>query len=156
MPVRAPSVCGYCGKAHRSGEACAAMVAMQKERKARFDKTRPSARQRGYTAEWEKARKEYLAANPVCIRCGAPAALVDHITAHKGNMALFWNRANWQPMCTPCHSVSKQAEERRSIQKGPFEASKPGGGHEFLTPAEDRCGQALTKKFRISSRFNER
>ena len=39
--------------------------------------------------------------------------LVDHIMPHKGNMALFWNRANWQPLCNHCHSQAKQAQEFR-------------------------------------------
>ncbi|GGA81260.1 HNH endonuclease [Brucella endophytica] len=117
MPVRAPSVCGYCGKAHLTGEQCAYIAARERERKARFDKKRPTARQRGYTAEWERESKAFLATYPSCRRCGAPATLVDHIQPHKGNQALFWNRANWQPLCTPCHSSAKQSEERRNLRK---------------------------------------
>lgn len=93
------------------------MQRLEKERKARFDKKRPTSRQRGYTAEWEKASKEFLAVYSSCRRCGAPATLVDHITPHKGNQVLFWNRANWQPLCTPCHSRAKQSEERRAQER---------------------------------------
>lgn len=156
MPVRAPSVCGYCRKAHPQGETCHAVAKMQKERKARFDQKRPTANQRGYNGEWAKARKQYLAAHPLCCRCGAPASVVDHIKPHKGNQTLFWDRFNWQPLCQPCHSGPKQAEERRIQKETSTEAPRPGGGHELLTPTGDRRGQALTKKSRISSRFNER
>jgi 5-methylcytosine-specific restriction endonuclease McrA len=118
MPVRAPSICSHCGKAHTRKEPCITVRRLEKERKARFDKKRPTARQRGYTAEWEKARKEYLAVYSSCARCGQPATLVDHRKAHKGNQTLFWDRANWQPLCTHCHSAAKQSEERRNQNEG--------------------------------------
>ncbi|SPL63449.1 HNH endonuclease [Ochrobactrum soli] len=167
MATRAPSVCGHCGKAHPSGERCVTALRLEKERKARFDQKRPTANQRGYNSEWAKARKQYLAAHPLCCRCGAPANVVDHIKPHKGNHALFWDRFNWQSLCTPCHSGPKQAAERRNTKfKGsaklkkvdglPLVTNTTGGGPELSTPARDRRGQALTKKFRISSRFNER
>ncbi|WP_425373960.1 hypothetical protein [Phyllobacterium bourgognense] len=25
---------------------------------------------------------------------------------------MFWNRANWQPLCLPCHNSIKQRQER--------------------------------------------
>ncbi|CDX21963.1 HNH endonuclease (fragment) [Mesorhizobium sp. ORS 3324] len=83
-----------------------------RERKARFDRTRPSARARGYTVAWEKARVEFLAAHPVCRFCPEAANVVDHIKPHRGDMRLFWNRSNWQPLCTRCHSSIKQSRER--------------------------------------------
>jgi 5-methylcytosine-specific restriction protein A len=113
MPSRAPRVCG-CGKVHASGEACPVAAARTKERKARADSRRPSARQRGYTKEWEEAAKVYLSAYPSCRRCGGPASLVDHVTPHKGNQQLFWDRRNWQSLCTNCHSSHKQRLERRT------------------------------------------
>lgn len=93
------------------------MERLQRERKARFDKKRPSARQRGYTAEWVRESKAFLKANPQCRRCDLPATVVDHIQPHKGNQRLFWNRTNWQPLCSHHHNSAKQAEERRT-QKG--------------------------------------
>jgi 5-methylcytosine-specific restriction endonuclease McrA len=117
MPFRAPRVCGYCGGAHPSGERCGKVAAMDRERKARFDKTRPTARARGYTAKWERESKAYLAVHGSCRRCGRAASLVDHTTPHKGDQRLFWDRRNWQPLCTPCHSGAKQSEERRSPKR---------------------------------------
>lgn len=37
-----------------------------------------------------------------------PARVVDHITPHRGDVALFWDESNWQALCdftTPfnCH-----------------------------------------------------
>lgn len=42
----------------------------------------------------------------------AAAKVVDHITPHRGDSKLFWDTSNWQALCTPCHSGTKQAEER--------------------------------------------
>jgi len=112
MPIRAPRVCA-CGRVHAAGERCPQTVARDKARKARFDEQRPSARARGYDTKWDKARKTYLVAHPRCARCGAPATVVDHVTPHRGDMKLFWQRSNWQPLCTRCHSSTKQSEERR-------------------------------------------
>ena len=72
--------------------------------------------QRGYTYAWQKASKAYLREQPLCVMCEAKgrvtaATLVDHIAPHRGDMELFWDRSNWQPLCAPCHSSDKQREE---------------------------------------------
>lgn len=59
----------------------------------------------------------FLAERPLCCYCErkgrvAIATVVDHIDPHKGDQAKFWNEANWQPMCKPCHDSVKAAEER--------------------------------------------
>ncbi|WP_328595995.1 HNH endonuclease signature motif containing protein [Aureimonas psammosilenae] len=46
--------------------------------------------------------------------CGAPSTVVDHIIPHRMDLKLFWRRSNWQPLCQPCHSSQKQAEEKTS------------------------------------------
>jgi 5-methylcytosine-specific restriction protein A len=83
---------------------------------------RLSARKRGYNARWDRESREYLRNNPLCIRCRgrgrvSPSQVVDHIVPHKGDMALFWDRTNWQPLCIPCHSGPKQSEERIGYSK---------------------------------------
>jgi 5-methylcytosine-specific restriction endonuclease McrA len=84
-----------------------------RERRARHDANRPSARQRGYDSRWQRERAAFLAVNRHCRRCGERATLVDHIRPHRGNWAVFWDRSNWQPLCTACHSRHKQAVEKR-------------------------------------------
>ena len=45
-----------------------------------------------------------------------PGTDVDHITPHKGNQDLFWDKANLQTLCHACHSaksMTEQNEERR-------------------------------------------
>lgn len=111
MPVKAPRICP-CGYRVPSGVRCKCEQAQDAERKARFDKARPTSSARGYNGSWDKAKAEYLRAHRFCVRCGAPAKLVDHIEPHKGDKGKFWDRANWQALCTPCHSGPKQREER--------------------------------------------
>lgn len=81
-------------------------------RKARADAKRPAARDRGYDAEWAKARGIYLAAYPSCRRCGAPATLVDHIVSIRLAPHRRLDPTNFQSLCTPCHSSWKQAREK--------------------------------------------
>ncbi len=116
MPSRGARICG-CGKLIPSGKICQCQEKAARERKARHDAKRPTARQRGYTREWETESRKFLKAHPICNRCGNHAEVVDHILAHKGDERLFWNRANWQPLCRHCHNSAKQAEERRKHQE---------------------------------------
>ena len=65
--------------------------------------SRGSARERGYTTRWEKARKTYLMSHPLCVMCAkdgrtTAATVVDHIIPHKGDQQLFWDTDNWQTM----------------------------------------------------------
>lgn len=82
-----------------------------------YDQRRGSARERGYTAEWDNEAWEYRNQNPLCVGCAAigitrQADLVDHIEPHKGDMVKFWDRDNWQSSCTFHHSEIKQTLER--------------------------------------------
>jgi len=113
MPSRAPRICG-CGKTVSPGQTCSCQERATRERKARHDAKRPSARQRGYTAEWQREAASFLSVYSSCRLCGRAATLVDHKIPHKGDKRLFWDRSNWQPLCTPCHSSTKQAAERRA------------------------------------------
>lgn len=113
MPVLPPRICS-CGRVVPARTRCACQRDRDHERRARFDRTRPSARQRGYDSRWEQARLDFLKRFPACRFCGEPATVVDHIKPHRGDMRLFWRRSNWQSLCTHCHSCIKQSRERRS------------------------------------------
>ena len=70
----------------------------------RHDARRGSARERGYTKRWERARLLFLMQNPFCRMCeqeGPPnitaATVVDHIVAHRGDPVLFWDPDNGSP-----------------------------------------------------------
>ncbi|WP_156382214.1 MULTISPECIES: HNH endonuclease [unclassified Aureimonas] len=79
---------------------------------------RASASERGYGTAWRKARAGHLRSHPHCVACSregriAPATIVDHIIPHRGDQRLFWDRTNWQSLCTPHHSGEKQGDEAR-------------------------------------------
>lgn len=103
MPVKPPS--------HRApGARTRAQV------KADADAARPTAAARGYGGRWRKARLDHLAGEPLCRMCAAlgvvrEATVVDHVVAHRGDEALFWDRRNWQSLCAPHHDRDKQRAE---------------------------------------------
>lgn len=58
----------------------------------------------------------FKAKHPLCLGCSAvgrvaATEVVDHIVPHKGDDALFWAEANWQPSCAWHHDVVKQRLE---------------------------------------------
>ena len=78
--------------------------------------SRPTAAKRGYNSRWQKARKMFLAEHPLCVECEkqgryVEATVVDHITPHKGDQALFWDENNWQPLCKQCHDRKTVLED---------------------------------------------
>ncbi len=113
---RPPHLCTACNVIVPHSTRCACQIATQRARNKRHDRTRPTASQRGYGAAWRKARDLFLKINDRCAwpGCRALATLVDHIKAHKGDMRLFWERSNWQPLCTSCHNSKKQRQERKA------------------------------------------
>ncbi|WP_127113053.1 HNH endonuclease signature motif containing protein [Shimia sediminis] len=113
MPNKPPRICA-CGHRVAAGVRCPCERKADTERKARHDRQRPNSSARGYNGTWERECKAFLRKNRRCKRCGGAASLVDHITPHRGDTPLFWDRQNWQPLCTNCHSSAKQREERRS------------------------------------------
>lgn len=81
-----------------------------------YDARRGSAHSRGYGAQWRRARAAFLVRHPLCRDCEksgrvTAATVVDHITPHRGDMRLFWQSENWQPLCAPCHSAKTARED---------------------------------------------
>jgi 5-methylcytosine-specific restriction protein A len=77
---------------------------------------RASSTKRGYGYKWQKARAGYLARHPLCAQCERDGRIgvatdLDHIIPHKGDMQLFWDRANWQGLCKPHHSAKTARED---------------------------------------------
>lgn len=103
MPVSPPKHCPRFGHPAYRGSRC---PLCQKASQQAAEARRPNARQRGYTYEWQKAAKAFLSqpGNDRCVECNAPASVVDHRIAHKGDQRLFWDRSNWQPMCKRCNT----------------------------------------------------
>jgi 5-methylcytosine-specific restriction enzyme A len=66
--------------------------------------------------DWRIARAEYLRKHPLCVMCQSigrvtAANVVDHVAPHKGNMLLFWSKANWQGLCAHHHNSTKHHHE---------------------------------------------
>jgi 5-methylcytosine-specific restriction protein A len=102
--------CGRCRKTHIGR--CPASVQA-------FEAKRGTSSQRGYDARWRKLRAAFIAENPLCVFCQrdgrvTPAAVVDHIVAHKGNEILLLDWNNLQSLCKHHHDSTKQKLERRN------------------------------------------
>lgn len=87
------------------------------EHKPLHTKDRDYSCERGYGYKWQQARKKFLKAHPICVRCYAEgkiteATVVDHIIPHRGDMKLFWDKSNWQPLCEHHHNVKTKTEDR--------------------------------------------
>lgn len=77
---------------------------------------RPSSAKRMYGYKWQQARDGFLARHPLCAYCEVegrvtPATVVDHIKSHRNDPALFWNRANWQPLCKRHHDIKTARDD---------------------------------------------
>ncbi len=60
------------------------------------------------TARWKRERRAHLNKHPLCVYCDQKgitklAVILDHITPHKGDITLFWDRKNRQGLCKQCH-----------------------------------------------------
>lgn len=108
MTWKPPRPCMHpgCPALVRGGNRCGEH---QRDQDRRQDTRRGSSAQRGYGAAWQRARKRYLRAHPLCVECEAEgktveATVVDHIIPHRGNQELFWDEeGNWQPLCKTHH-----------------------------------------------------
>lgn len=87
------------------------------ERRAE-DERRGTAASRGYGSRWRRLRAQFLIENPICTDSlgvhpheTRAASVVDHIERHDGNPKLFWDRDNWQALCSRCHAIKTAAGE---------------------------------------------
>ena len=78
------------------------------------------------TPEWtDDLRPSQLMAEPWCRACAkrgvrTRATVVDHVTPHRGDWALFVDPANHQSLCKSCHdrkTAKEMAEERRKNRR---------------------------------------
>jgi 5-methylcytosine-specific restriction protein A len=71
-------------------------------------------------ARWKALRlATFLRDLYCCRRCGrvegnTSKLVCDHIKPHRGNAVLFWDEANLQTLCKPCHDKAKQIEEQQT------------------------------------------
>lgn len=90
-------------------------IAVAKQKSREYDKLRGTRTERGYDNRWLRASKHFIKGK-VCVICEKNgivkmAECTDHITPHKGDMKLFWDRNNWQPLCLSCNTQKAIKEE---------------------------------------------
>jgi 5-methylcytosine-specific restriction endonuclease McrA len=88
-----------------------------------YDAERRTVTWRGWykLARWKRlrltifTRDRFTCQMAGCGRIESNTSLLvaDHIRAHRGDDRLFWDEANLQTLCKPCHDGAKQREERR-------------------------------------------
>lgn len=71
------------------------------------------------TSRWRQLRASFLRSYPTCFICGNKATIADHIIPHKGNINLFYDANNLQPMCWSCHSRKTFAENKNFNKPSP-------------------------------------
>ncbi len=75
------------------------------------------------TKQWYRLRHHQLANDPLCATClkfgkSVAATVVDHKRPHRGNELLFFDPANLQSLCKPCHDGAKQQFEKSGTVRG--------------------------------------
>lgn len=88
----------------------------RQEQNRESDDRRGSARSRGYSRRWEKARLTFLSHRPLCEYHTLngeiePATLVDHLYPHRTYDGVFWCTDWWVASCKACHDGLKQRAE---------------------------------------------
>lgn len=88
-----------------------------KQRPKRDSRERGSARERGYSAAWDRFSRQFLMANPICEYCLAKGRIVaarvtDHDIPHRGDPDLFWDNT-FTALCAACHNGPKARAEAR-------------------------------------------
>jgi 5-methylcytosine-specific restriction protein A len=101
MPGRPPKPCAYQGCPQLTQERFCSTHQSFKRRQR--DSQRPNSSRRGYGYRWQQAREAFLRRHPLCVMCleenrYEPATVVDHVVPHRGDVELFWDRDNWQPL----------------------------------------------------------
>lgn len=75
------------------------------------------------TARWRRLRIYVIASEPLCRYCKEQGRVtvavdIDHIIPLAKRPDLAFDQNNLQPLCRPCHSGAKQAEERAGHRIG--------------------------------------
>lgn len=79
---------------------------------------------------WHILRARQLRLEPLCRFCAqmgrrTPAVIVDHVEPHRGDETKFFDPANLQSLCKPCHDGTKQSFEKSGHLRGSDVAGIP-------------------------------
>ena len=109
MPSKAPRSCRQPGCPETTKDPAGFCEAHKKKDREKQDRARGSARERGYTRNWEKLRSMYLQhVGGLCEVCRAsgrlrPAELVHHKESIRDRPDLRFAWANLEALCRQCH-----------------------------------------------------
>lgn len=110
-PSSPATICAYPG--------CNTLVISGRCARHRSIEERPSARERGYDAEWRKFSADYLRRYPICAcrtHChGALANQVDHVVPLAVAPHRKYDFSNLRPICKSCHAAKSARERTRSV-----------------------------------------
>ena len=82
------------------------------------DQARGTAASRGYDADWQRLRRDFLAVHPMCVACAAeaivePATDVDHVIPVRQAPSRRLDPSNLQSLCGRHHRAKTGAERRQ-------------------------------------------
>jgi 5-methylcytosine-specific restriction enzyme A len=108
MPQRPPHPCRACPTL-TSGTYCPEHEHFEEEQRRRADHARGSATDRLYDGKWRRYAATFVKKNPLCFYCGlmnrtTATECVDHAVPHRGDVRLFWDKANHRSACITCNS----------------------------------------------------
>lgn len=86
-----------------------------------MERKRNAVKNKLYSRQWEKARRQFLLEHPLCVACEkqgivTAATEVDHIVPHRGDREVFWDQSQWQALCRSCHSRKTVLEDGAFIE----------------------------------------
>lgn len=113
MPYKAKKACAKSGCTNLTdkGNYCKEHTVIRKPFASKDYKTYHT--QRMSTPAWESYRLWFLRHNPLCVQCGAPSRVLDHIIDHKGDRDKFWDKSNHQALCVLCHNRKTMLEAKK-------------------------------------------
>lgn len=80
------------------------------------DRERGTRTERLYSNRWLAYARTFLKAHPLCALHAlegrhVSATVVDHVTPHRMDQALFWEPSNHQGLCKRCHDRKTATED---------------------------------------------
>lgn len=69
------------------------------------------------SARWKRMSLNHRINNPLCVMCGEPGDMTDHIKPIQSGGAI-WDSRNFQTLCSKCHTVKTNQERNALKNKG--------------------------------------
>lgn len=72
-------------------------------------------RSKEYDSQWAKYSKQFLASNPICVKCGELAKITDHaVPINMGGSK--YDKRNHDPLCDTCHNKKRGRERHGKVE----------------------------------------